>query len=76
MLGLGFRDTVNEVVSDLDEAETLAGFGPQHRAADTRVLVLTRGSVGTPTGADGQLAALEVAEELLSLLGALMMNAK
>jgi hypothetical protein len=61
----GFGDAVGQVAADLGEAGPLGGVGAQQRAG---VLVDARGVIGTAAVAEGDLAALEVAEELGPLL--------
>jgi hypothetical protein len=63
----GFGDAVGEVVADLDQPAALGRVGAQDRAADTGVFVLADGRPGACAGADGDLAAFEVAEEFLPL---------
>ena len=62
---MGLGDAVAQVVADLDEPGSLCGIWPQKRAPDTGVLVDARGAEGAGAGADGDLAPLEVAEELV-----------
>ena len=64
----GFVDAGSQVVSDLEKAGALSGIGAKQRAANTGVLVNAWRRVGPAAGAECQLATLEVAEELLSLL--------
>ena len=64
----GFGDAGGEVVADLDQAVALGGVGPEHRAADAGVFVDAGGAERAAAGADGDLAAFEVAEELLPFL--------
>lgn len=64
---LGFGDTGQEVVADLHEAGR-AGPDPApggHSGAG--VFMDARGAVGAGAGTDGELAAFEVAEEVLPL---------
>src|SRR5262249_28326725 len=63
-LAFGLGDAGSEVGMYLVESVALAGVDAQHRAADAAVLVDAAGSVGTAAVAEGELAALEVAEEL------------
>jgi hypothetical protein len=62
---LGFGDAGQEVAADLFEAVARGGVEPQERAPDARVLVDAAGAVGSPAVAEGDAAALEVAEELV-----------
>jgi hypothetical protein len=61
----GFGDAGGEVVADVGEALFLGGVGPEHRAADAGVLVGAGGGECPAAGSGGDLASLEVAEELL-----------
>src|SRR4029077_8667544 len=61
----GFSDAGGEVVADLGEEVFLGGVGPEHGAADAGVLVGAGGGECPAAGAGGDLAVLEVAEELL-----------
>src|SRR5680860_1149973 len=61
----GFVDAGAEVGFDLDQAGSLGGVGAQQRTADAAVLVDARGGVGASAGSQRQLAAFEVAEELI-----------
>src|SRR5215471_10812481 len=65
---LGFGDAGGEVVADLGEALFLGGVGPEHGAADAGVLVGAGGRERAPAGSGGDLAAFEMAEELLPFL--------
>lgn len=56
----GFVDPGSQVVADLEQAGALAGIGSKHRAVDTGVLVGTRRPKRAGTGADRDLASLEV----------------
>ena len=60
----GLSDAGGQVAADLSEAGTLGGVGAQQRAAQAGVLVDARGVVGAAAVAEGDLAALEVAEEI------------
>ncbi|GAA3352683.1 hypothetical protein GCM10017744_002700 [Streptomyces antimycoticus] len=64
----GFGDAGEEVVADLDEPVALGGAGPEHRGADAGVFVNAGGAERAAAGADGDLAPLEVAENLLPFL--------
>ena len=64
----GFGDAGDEVVADLGEPARWAGSGQSMRAADAGVLVDAWGAERAAAGADGNLAPLEVAEELLPFL--------
>ena len=57
-----------QVVADLDQPVALGGVGAQQRAAQAGVFVDAGGGVGAAAGAQGDLAAFEVAEELLPFL--------
>src|SRR6185312_5122424 len=61
----GFGDARGEVVADLDQTGPLAGVGPQQCATHTSMFMDAGGSERATAGADGDLAALEVAEEFL-----------
>ena len=61
----GLGDAGGEAVADFLEPLPLGGVDAQQRAADAAVLVDAAGSVGPAAVAEGELAALEVAEELL-----------
>jgi len=63
-LAAGFGDPGGQVAADLHEAVTLGGVGPEHGAAAAGVLVDAGSSERPAAGADGYLAAFEVAEEL------------
>jgi hypothetical protein len=63
-LAFGFGDAGLEVVADLFEAVPLGGVDAEHGAADAGVLVEAVGGVGASAVAEGDAAALEVAEEL------------
>ena len=67
-LALGLDDAGGEVLADLCQAGSLGWIGPEHRAADTGVLVDARGAKSAGAGPDRHLAPLEVAEELLPFL--------
>ena len=54
-----------EVLEDLLEAVHLGGVGPEERAADAGVFMLAGGSVGSAADTELDLAALEVAKELV-----------
>src|SRR5215471_9243030 len=58
-------DACGEAGADVAEPVPLGGVDAEHRAADAAVLVDAAGSVGPAAVAEGELAALEVAEELL-----------
>ena len=60
----GFGDTGGQVAADLSEAGPLGGVRAQQRAAQAGVLVDARGVVGAAAVAEGDLAALEMAEEV------------
>jgi len=64
-LAFGLGDAGGEAVSYFLKPVPLGGVDAQHRAADAAVLVDAAGSVCPPAVAEGELAALEVAEELL-----------
>lgn len=64
---LGLGNSIEQVVADLREPTTLRGVRAQEGAADAGVFVDAGGAVGAGAGADGQLAAFEVAEEVLPL---------
>ena len=64
---LGFGDAVQEVVADFFEPAALGGVDPQEGAPDAGVLVDAAGGVGASAVAEGDAAALEVAEELVPL---------
>src|ERR1700730_5282629 len=53
-------DAGSQVVEGLDQPCPLAGIGPQHRTAQTGVLVDTGGGEGSGAGAVCHLAAFEV----------------
>ena len=61
----GLGDAGVEVVADLQQPVLLVGVRPKERAPDAGVFVHASAGEGSATGADGDLAALEVAEELL-----------
>ncbi|MGW7261407.1 hypothetical protein [Streptomyces sp. NPDC054834] len=63
----GFGDAVDEVVPNLHQSVARGGIGTEERAADAGVFVDAGGAVGAGADADGELAALEVAEEVLPL---------
>ncbi|MFI2207905.1 hypothetical protein ACH47Z_46250 [Streptomyces sp. NPDC020192] len=67
-LAFGLDDAGEEVVADLDQAAALVGLGTQYRAADTGVFVDARGAERASADADGEVAALKVAEEGIPLL--------
>ncbi|MFJ9026644.1 hypothetical protein ACIRPU_42925 [Streptomyces sp. NPDC102259] len=67
-LAFGLDDAGQEVVADLDQAAALVGLGTEHRAAEAGVFVDARGTERASADADGELAALEVAEEGIPLL--------
>jgi hypothetical protein len=67
-LAFGFSDAGDQVVADVDESRLLRRVRSQERASDAGVLVDAAGSIGPTAGAQGDLAVLEVAEELLPLL--------
>ncbi|MFD7019126.1 hypothetical protein [Streptomyces sp. NPDC059928] len=67
-LSLGLGDPVDAVVADVHQAGPLGRGGPQERAADATVLMNATGAVGPAAVTEGDLSALEVAEELLPLL--------
>ncbi|MEV7740087.1 hypothetical protein AB0O75_50150 [Streptomyces sp. NPDC088921] len=60
-------NAVDEIVANLDQTAALGGTGAQKGAADAGVFVDTGGALGACAGADGELAAFEVAEEVLPL---------
>src|SRR5580692_7751309 len=62
---LGFGDAGVEVVADLFQAALLIRGNPQEWASDAGVLVDAAGGVGATAVAEGDAAALEVAEELV-----------
>ncbi|GAA5116491.1 hypothetical protein GCM10025762_32380 [Haloechinothrix salitolerans] len=64
-LAFGLGDAGGEVVTDLDEPITLGGIGPENRATDAGMFMDARRSERSGAGADGHLAAFEVAEKLL-----------
>jgi hypothetical protein len=61
----GFGDAGDEVVADLGDAGPLGGVWPVQGAAQAGVLVDAGGAERAAAGAGGDLAAFEVAEELL-----------
>ena len=61
----GFFDSGQQVVADVEEALVLGWVGAQQGAAQAGMLVDAGGGVGATAGAEGDLAVLEVAEELL-----------
>jgi hypothetical protein len=61
----GFGDAGVEVVADLLQAVALGGVDAQEGAPDAGVLVDAWCRVGAPAVAEGDAAALEVAEELV-----------
>ena len=67
-LGFGFGDAGDEVVADLVQAGPGGGVGAQQRAAQAAVFVDAGGVVGAAAVAEGDLAAFEVAEELVPFL--------
>src|SRR5262249_9312669 len=64
----GFGDAGDEVVADLREAVPGGWVRPQKRAAQAAVLVDAGRVVGASAVADGDLAAFEVADELVPFL--------
>ena len=64
-LAAGFLDPGQQVVAHVEEPATLGRVWAQEGAAQAGVLVDAGGGVGAPAGAQGHLAVLEVAEELL-----------
>jgi hypothetical protein len=60
-----FGDAAGDAVAYLSEPVPLIGVDAEHRAADAAVLVDAGGAVGSAAVAECELAALEVAEELL-----------
>src|SRR5712691_11944327 len=60
----GFGDPGGEVDADFGDARPLGRVGPVHAAPQAAVLVDAGGSERAPARAGGDLAALEVAEEL------------
>ena len=66
-LPFSFGDPVEEVVADLHQPGTLRRIWPQERAADAGVLMDACRSVCAGAGADGNLSALEVTEEVVPL---------
>ena len=64
----GFGDAGVQVVADLEQPRALGGVGSQQRASQAGVFVDARGGVGAAAGAQGELAAFEVAEEFLPFL--------
>src|ERR1700679_1908676 len=58
-------DACGEAGADVAEPVALGGVDAEHRAADAAVLVDAAGAVCPAAFAEGELAALEVAEELL-----------
>ena len=67
-LAFGFQDAREEVVADLDEPRPFGRANVQDGAADTSVLTSTVSSVCAPAVAQGELAALKVAEKLVPFL--------
>ena len=67
-LSLGFSDAGDQVVANLEHALPLGGVRPKERASDTGVLMNTTAGERPTAGADGDLAAFEVAQEFLPLL--------
>jgi len=65
---LGFADAGLEVVAQTGQPWPLGRVSPQQRAPDAAVLVDAAGAVGPPAVAERDLAAGEVAEELLPFL--------
>ena len=57
-----------QIVGDLNEAGACGGVWSEHRAANTGVLVGARRRVGTAAGAQSELAAFEMAEELFPFI--------
>ncbi|WP_328741671.1 hypothetical protein OG436_04660 [Streptomyces caniferus] len=64
---LGFGDSGDQVVADLDKPCPLGRVRSEERASDASVLVDAGGAVGAGAGADGELAAFEVTEEVFPL---------
>src|SRR6266852_5837937 len=60
----GLGDAGDQVVADLGDAGPLAGRRPVHAAAQATVLVNAGGAERAVAGAGGDLAELEMAEEL------------
>ena len=63
-LAFGLGDAGGQAVADGLEARPLVRVDPQERAADAAVLMDAACSPGAAAVAEGELAALEVAEEL------------
>jgi hypothetical protein len=61
----GFGDAVGQIAADLLKPGALGRVRAQERAPDAAVLMLAACSPGTPAVAQGNPAALEVAEELV-----------
>jgi hypothetical protein len=64
VVGFGFGDAGDEIVADLFQPGAGGRIRAQQRAAETAVFVDAGGVVGAATVADGDLAALEVPDEL------------
>ncbi|GAA2615467.1 hypothetical protein GCM10010304_80900 [Streptomyces roseoviolaceus] len=64
----GFQDAREEVGSDLDEPRPFCRVNDEDGTTDTGVLMSTVGSVCAAAVAQGELAALEMSEELVPLL--------
>lgn len=64
----GLTDPGDQVVADLGDARPLGRVGPEHWAADAGVFVDAGGRERSTAEAGGDLAAFEVAEELIPLL--------
>jgi hypothetical protein len=64
----GLGDAGGQVVADRLEPLLLGGVDPQEGTADAAVLVDATASPGAAAVAEGELAALEVAEELVPFL--------
>ncbi|MER0477808.1 hypothetical protein ABR737_05480 [Streptomyces sp. Edi2] len=64
---LGLDDSGDQVVADLGKPCPLGGVRSEERASDASVLVDAGGVVGAGAGADGELAAFEVTEEVFPL---------
>src|SRR5271166_1021062 len=63
-LAFGLGDAGDQVVADLCDAVPLAGRRPVHTAAKATVLVNAGGAERAAAGAGGDLAELEMTEEL------------
>lgn len=67
-LAFSFQDACEEVVADLDEPRPFGRVNDQDGASDTSVLMSTISSVCATAVAQGELAALKVAEKLVPFL--------